>query len=127
MKFYKAKKYSDLLGIISSAICFLHCLILPLLWVWYSAYSLKPWHLLDYLFIVLAGIAVYFSAKNTAFVFLKIGLWISYIIFAVSLIFHETVVYAHYISLSGSVALILCHTVNFKLHLQHHHSYAKAE
>lgn len=126
MKFVNAK-YSDLLGIISSVICFLHCLLLPLLWIWFSTYSFASWHLLDYIFVAFAGIAVFFSAKNTVLTFLKVGLWISFIIFAVPLIFHEALVNAHYFSLGGSVALILCHTINFKLHLQHHHAYVKAE
>lgn len=121
MKYVKAK-YADLLGIISSVVCFLHCLLLPLVWVWMSADSFKSWHLLDYVFIAFAGVAVYFSAKHTVLTLLKIGLWISFIIFAVPLVLHETWANAHYVSLTGSMALVLCHAVNFSLHLQHHHA-----
>lgn len=125
MKFHKAK-YSDVLGIISSVICFLHCLMLPLFWVWYSSYSLESWHLVDYIFVALAGIAVYYSAKHAAHAILRKGLWISFATFAVPLLFHEFLIYAHYVSLGGSMALILCHTVNLKFHWQQH-SYAKAK
>lgn len=121
MKYVKAK-YADLLGVVSSVICLLHCLLLPLLWVWLSSFTVESWHLLDYIFMAFAGIAVFFSARHAAFSYLKIGLWVSFIIFAVPLTLHDTLANAHYFSLAGSMALILCHIVNFRFHLQHHHS-----
>jgi hypothetical protein len=69
---------------------------------------------LDYFFIGLACVAVYFSAKKTLSPYLKTGMWICVIIFAVALLSHEVSVYAQYVSIAASIGLMVLHFVNIR-------------
>lgn len=126
MKYLKSGKYSDMLGIISSVLCLIHCMVFPLIFIWYRASSVDSGHLLDYFFVFFAGIAVYFSSKKNTRTFIKAGLWFSYITFTVSLLLHETFVFAFYTSFIASVALVFLHAFNFRIHLRQHRSYTRA-
>ncbi len=123
MKDYKTK-YADFLGILSSVLCIIHCLIFPFIFLWFNYQHQSAWHMLDYVFILLAGMAVYGSSKHNPFIFLKIAFWLSYLLFAVSLILHETLWYSFYLSLVASVSLVVCHLFNFSWHVRQEHTYS---
>jgi hypothetical protein len=110
------RKNSDLLGIISAGLCLIHCIALPvfLLGTLSAGLVLSNWHWLDFIFIALACVAVYFSTKKTASVLIKTGMWTSVTIFAIALLSHEISVYAQYISIAASVALMLLHFINIR-------------
>lgn len=125
MNFLRSGKYSDILGIISSILCLIHCMVFPLVFIWYSISSLDSWHLLDYFFIFFAGVAVFFSSRKNSLASIKVGLWFSYITFTVCLLLHEVFVWGFYISFIASVVLVFLHVLSFKIHLRQHRPYAR--
>lgn len=120
----KISRYTDLLGMISSVLCLIHCFVFPLILLWYSSVSEDAWYMLDIVFVVVSGIAVLISAINSTVVFVKIGLCISYLLFALSIFMHHLVDAAFYVSFVSSVALIVFHAINLKTHYKKHHAYA---
>ena len=69
---------------------------------------------MDYFFIALAGVAVYFSSRKTPSYYLKTGMWLCVIIFAAALLSHEISVYAQYVSIAASVGLMVLHYINIR-------------
>jgi len=73
---------SDYIGSIASGLCAIHCAVTPLLFVAQSCSSAgcceaSPawWSAIDYLFIGITLLAVYFSAGNTSKNWMKYALW----------------------------------------------------
>jgi hypothetical protein len=111
---------ADILGAISSAVCLLHCLLMPLV---VNAHGLVHTYgnttagahlhaglaLVDYLFVLLAIGSVYFSTQYTKEKTITIGLWISAIVFSIGIILHPFWIFANWVSYSGSVVLIGLH------------------
>lgn len=75
---------SDLLGSAASALCLVHCLATPFLFVaqaghlYEHAASPLWWGGLDLFFIAISLIAVYWSAKTTSKKWVAYGLWVSW-------------------------------------------------
>jgi len=108
-------KHADLMGIISAGLCLIHCIAVPvfLLTTTFSAgFHTHAWQWLDYFFIVLAGIAVYFSSKKSSSVYIRAGMWTNVVIFGAALLAHEIAGYAQYISIAASVGLLVLHFLN---------------
>lgn len=117
MQIKSYQKHSDLLGMVSAGLCLIHCIVLPifLLSATFSTGLLSHnWHWLDYIFIMLALVAVYFSAKRVSNLYIRIGMWLSVFIFGVALLAHEISEYAQYISIAASLTLMLLHFVNIR-------------
>jgi hypothetical protein len=116
MQIKSLHKNSDFLGIVSAGLCLIHCIALPvfLLGTLSAGLVLSNWHWLDFIFIALACVAVYFSTKKTASALIKTGMWASVTIFAIALLSHEISVYAQYISIAASVALMMLHFINIR-------------
>lgn len=114
------QKHSDLLGMISAGLCLIHCIALPVFLISTTAAAASfstvvithNWHWLDYIFIGLAALAVYFSARQTTSLYIRTGMWSSVIIFGVALLSHEIFEYAQYISIAASIILMLLHFIN---------------
>lgn len=118
-----SKNKSDLLGSLSSGICLIHCLATPFLFVAYLGESENHhvsspiwWQMIDFAFLVVSFLAVYWSAKNTSKKWMKAALYISWAFLAIVLlneklsIFHwvEEVIYL------PAIALIALHLYNRK-------------
>ncbi|WP_299549671.1 MerC domain-containing protein [Seonamhaeicola sp.] len=77
---------SDTLGAFSSALCLVHCLVTPILFiaqassVCCSASVPTWWKSIDYLFLIISFFAVYRSTQTTSKDFMKPALWICWII-----------------------------------------------
>ena len=111
------QKHSDILGMVSAGLCLIHCIALPvfLLSSTFSAGLITDeWHWLDYIFVGLAVLAVYFSAKRTPSPYIRTGMWFSVVIFGVALLSHEISEYAQYISMGASMVLMLLHFINIR-------------
>lgn len=122
---YKA----DSLGILSAILCLAHCLILPLLIL--GGITNETWvphtQWMDFLFILLSAVAVFFAVRQTESNLIKKLMWGATLWFSASVILHDIYVIAIYSSMLASVALLLLHTVNFRHHqLQQHSSNATA-
>ena len=68
----------DFIGAASSALCALHCMLTPVLFIAKSATFEKPgwWGLIDYVFIVVAFFAIFHTVKNGTKNWMKYALWI---------------------------------------------------
>jgi hypothetical protein len=115
---------ADSLGIVSSLLCLIHCLLLPVLIlagiISEDLGEHTQW--VDYVFILLAASAVFFATRQMANPFLKTSMWIAAAWFALSIMLHELSPIALYSSMLSSVALVVLHTINFRQHHVNHHT-----
>ena len=86
---------SDTIGVFTSLVCSIHCFATPILFVAQSGLlssNIQPlwWESINYIFIALSFIAVYYSAKNTSENIMKPILWVCWLFF-VSVILNEMI------------------------------------
>lgn len=86
--------YDDI-GMASSTLCFIHCIATPFIFI-AQACSMSCckdsplwWKSLDFLFLVISFIAVYFAGKTTTKSWVKIGLYVLFSSFALLTINHH--------------------------------------
>jgi len=110
----KISAKSDAFGALASSLCLAHCIVTPIL------FAIQPisahaegvpiwWGSLDYIFLILSSVAVYWSVKNSSKTWVKYALWASFVVLAMAILnekfelFHlgELVVYIPAISLIG--------------------------
>lgn len=80
------KSKADAIGIIASSLCLIHCVATPFLFIAKAcavsccASSATPywWKWIDYLFIVIAFVAIYYATKNSTKKWVKVALWVSW-------------------------------------------------
>lgn len=115
MKAEHSHSKADYIGILGSVLCIVHCLLMPAL-AFGTTMTAHHEHAgllsLDYLFIVINAVAVYFATKNHKSVVVRTILWGSLLLFSVSLIFeaaHPAFTWLGYI---GSSLLIVGHLIN---------------
>ncbi|MEM7484923.1 MAG: MerC domain-containing protein [Bacteroidota bacterium] len=114
--------YADLLGVASSGLCAIHCAATPLF------FAARPvlestmhqhhhgagfWALLDYLFLVLSLVAVWYSSRHTVHKGIKKVLWGAWVVFAIGLLsesFHFE--YGKWFMYIGSIILVVAHFYN---------------
>lgn len=112
---------SDVIGISASFACIIHCVATPAMvslgyFLNFSIFG--QWPFLDYVFILLAVIAVSVSVKSTKHRLLKVAFWTVLFIFSLSILVHDYYVAAHYISLGSSIILIFLHVLHWKMTLK---------
>ena len=81
------KKYfaSDNIGMASSTLCLIHCMITPFIFIAQactaSCCATAPlwWKAIDFVFLIISFIAVYYSAKTTSKNWIKFALYISFL------------------------------------------------
>ena len=72
-------KYSDKVGAASNILCMLHCFATPFIFLSQTQTAHIghdvpfAWQIINYFFITMSGIAVYYSAKNTTNNFVKVA------------------------------------------------------
>ena len=77
---------SDTLGVLASGLCFIHCIITPVIFVVQccAIHSVNKapgwWRALDYFFLVVSFFAVYWSAKKTSKNWIGYSLWITWVL-----------------------------------------------
>lgn len=75
----------DLLGVLASALCFIHCIATPFIFIAQTCsatcFSNVPywWQVFDFVFLFISLIAIYRSARVTSISWLKPALWISWL------------------------------------------------
>lgn len=108
---------SDKVGIISSALCLIHCLAIPLIFG-FSAEALHAIHhdypAIDYIFAVISLVAAYFSIRKTDNITLKAGFIIGWLLFIVGVIMHSNPILVWLLHI-GTLILIITHLVNLKM------------
>ena len=109
---------SDIVGISASFACIVHCLAAPALVSLGYVFNFSlvgQWHWLDYIFIGLAVVAVYFSTKNTRSTLLKIMFWVFAFLFSGSILLHELVPGLELVTLGSSLVLIFLHFLRLRI------------
>ena len=115
MRISSWRKHSDLIGIGSSVLCIIHCLLLPVLVLAGSlSGEAHRWEWLDYSFIVLATVAVYSATRRLRSRFLRRGLWLSLLCFSGAILFHEHHPAALYVSVFSSLLLVIFHIGSYR-------------
>ncbi len=131
---------SDFIGAVSAFLCIIHCAIVPILMGVHSIYyagdvlastshtehshsSLEffnlfegsHWHSLDYFFIVITLIAVFFATRKSLVSWIKVGLWSCASLFIISILLEEYVIGIEYLAYLASALLIVFHVLNQRL------------
>ncbi|MEM9919501.1 MAG: MerC domain-containing protein [Bacteroidota bacterium] len=83
---------SDMFGAFASGLCLIHCLVTPLIFVAQacttSCCATGPtwWGMIDYLFLGISIIAIYYSAKSTSIKWMPIALYASWLLLAICIL-----------------------------------------
>ena len=111
-------KNSDSVGIISSLLCLIHCISLPIL---ISAQPLaarfvdENLHFLEYVFLGLSFLAVYFSTRSSHVTQrMKWAFYIIFSLFALGIFFEEQLAWLTYLAYVGSAGLIVMHIISLR-------------
>jgi len=122
---------SNFIGMLSSALCLVHCIAVPLFMGWYAiqenyhdhaghahthAHATVGGFNMDYFFILVCLVAVLFSTRNhhTTPV-LKVLLWAFFGLFAIGILFEAYAPVFQYLGYIASLGLIGVHWYNYKL------------
>lgn len=101
---------ADWLGMTSASLCVIHCLLTPFLVL--GASHLAWWHDISWLFLVLSGIAVYLATRGGTSLGIKVLIWASFSVLALSIIGEEYWEPFHEISYVASLGLVIGHFWN---------------
>ena len=88
----KLRLKSDIVGILSSLLCMIHCFIAPFIYMaWTSStaqrnYTSNYWYLIDYLFLIVSFWTIYKATKQTSKAWFRFGFWSSWILLSAILI-----------------------------------------
>lgn len=107
---------SDIVGMVTSVLCLIHCVSLPFIFaagIFSSSLFLEDMHWLDYVFIFLAFLAVVYSSRKTNQNWIRNGLWITLVVFSAAILLHEIHNAFLYVSVCASFCLIILHFLNF--------------
>ena len=119
----KKTYYSDLLGASASLLCLIHCTITPLIFLakpildgaTHAHEGPSIWGMLDWVFLMLSLVAVWYSARHTPSKRISLLLWGFWVIFVAGLLFEmggfEQLKWLMY---GGSIALAITHGVNYQ-------------
>ncbi|GAB3249172.1 hypothetical protein GCM10027347_06070 [Larkinella harenae] len=117
---------ADYIGISGSVLCIIHCLITPVLLV--SSSFLKNdtvrvgFLSLDYVFIGVNILAVYFATRHFTTPAIKMCLWFFLSVFAAAIMLEDVSETFEYIGYAASLGLVLTHLTNIRFHrLRHSH------
>lgn len=106
---------ADYIGIVGSVLCLIHCLVTPAIALGttltshvHTAGGLS----FDYFFILINGIAVYYATREHRIPMLRLALWASFALFAVSLLLETYNPVFQFLGYVGSALLILGHGYN---------------
>ncbi|KJD34375.1 membrane protein [Tamlana nanhaiensis] len=116
------KQKADTLGIASSSLCLIHCAATPFLFIAQASSSLygfeKPvwWQSLDYVFLTISFVAIFYSSKNTSKKWIAVALWLFWSLLLITILdetfelgyFSEAFIYV------PSLAIVALHFYNQK-------------
>lgn len=126
MKIDRLSRKADYIGITGSVLCIIHCLITPVLLMTTSLLQDEQWRVgylsLDYIFIGVNSIAVYFATRHYAPPVVKKSLWGFLVLFTIALLLEDVAPTFKYLAYVASAGLVISHLVNIRQHrLSHAH------
>ncbi|AFM03149.1 hypothetical protein Fleli_0688 [Bernardetia litoralis DSM 6794] len=80
-----------------------------------SIFDGSHWHALDYFFIVITLIAVYFATRKSVVSWITAGLWSAASLFVISILLEEFISGIEYLAYFASILLIVFHVLNQRL------------
>ena len=89
----------DNVGIVASSLCMIHCIGTPFLFIakacTSSCCSEAPlwWQTIDYLFLIISFVAIYFVTKKTSLIWIKIAFWASWFILFITILNHTFTIF----------------------------------
>ena len=112
----------DSIGIIASTLCTIHCIVTPFIFIakacTATCCSDAPswWLMIDYLFLIISFMAIFFISKNLTIKWLKNAFWISWIVLLFTIANHSiNIIYLHknfiYIP---SILIVILHFYNLQ-------------
>ena len=112
----------DSIGIIASTLCTIHCIVTPFIFIakacTATCCSDAPswWLMIDYLFLIISFLAIFFISKNLTIKWLKNAFWISWIVLLFTIANHSiNIIYLHknfiYIP---SILIVILHFYNLQ-------------
>ena len=115
-------KNSDSIGILSSSLCFIHCLVTPFIYITYagffeqSEYLSFSWKGVNLVFIIFSLIAVNRSTKNTTSKIIKPIFWFSWSLLLFVLLNEEVNIFElpELVSYASAINLAGVHVYNLK-------------
>ena len=131
---------SDFIGIVSATICLIHCIVVPIFFAYYvhdhnQAFrafgpEFQPTHThyhfgsfgffkVDYIFLTIGFIAIWFSSKHTENKWIRFFMWVSYFVLVGSVVMEEAALFFQVTLYIASIGLIFAHLVNLR-HLRLH-------
>jgi hypothetical protein len=110
----KAQKYSfaNLIGIVSSSICLVHCVATPLLIAFGVEYIINT--IFKYVFLILSFASIFKATENVTNTKNAILLWVSFWGFLFSTLFQEEYEWLHYSGYFFTILIIVGHILNIK-------------
>ena len=110
----KTKHLHDKLGIWSSILCIIHCLIVPLVAMIGKGYDLHHnpyWDFLQIVFVLIGFWAIKHATSHSPFLWLKAAFWLTFGALVWSLFIHHSTL-GHVLNYGGATGIILLHLVN---------------
>ena len=118
------KSKSDVLGVLASGLCAVNCAATPLVFMALPTMEASCsatgcctgyWGALDYLFLALSAVAVWFSTRKSGFRSLKRLLWAFWAVFGVGLLAGSTIgTDGKWLMYLGSAGLVFTHLYNIQ-------------
>lgn len=110
----RAKKYNfaDIIGILSSSICLIHCVATPLLIAFGAGFITNPFF--KYLFLIISFVSIFKATENITSKKISLLLWISFWGFLFSTLFQEEYEWLHYSGYFFAILIIVGHILNIK-------------
>ncbi|WP_461098536.1 MerC domain-containing protein [Spirosoma luteolum] len=117
---------ADYIGITGSILCLIHCLVTPVLLLSSRLLQNEPLRVgylsLDYVFIAVNIVAVYFATRHYASALVRRALWSFLTLFAISILLEDTAPLFEYLGYVASAGLVFTHLINIRQHrLEHSH------
>lgn len=117
----------DKIGVISSTLCMIHCIITPFIFLAkvcsISCCSEAPvwWQIIDYLFLGISFVAVYYSTKDKSLDWLKIFFWITWFFLFITIVNHtlEIIYLNPNLIYIPAFLIIMLHLYNMHFHKCH--------
>jgi hypothetical protein len=103
---------ADLIGILSSSICLLHCLATPLLIAFGAGFITNPFF--KYLFLIISFVSIFKATENITSKKTSLLLWISFWGFLFSTLFQEEYEWLHYSGYLFAILIIIGHILSIK-------------
>jgi hypothetical protein len=101
---------ADVVGIIASSLCLLHCIATPLLLAMGAAFFTHP--IITYLFLVVSFFAIYKSSQKPTHTIIRWLLWLHFGGYLLAVVLHETLHTPEVFSYVFATLIILTHVSN---------------